>query len=166
MKNKQKTPTWETLFLRCLGAQSSIQVSWSMRSRSHRSLDLDLAAILTRRCGDPLGLGVTAFFPFRSPRPGSNGLTQTQLLMLPLGAMEPWAASASRPAREPWLGKGWVAQLRNVSLESRLPKSPAALVGPRVSQKLVNSIILVEEGSWVSRLPPCRYWDSNCRRLS
>lgn len=77
--------------------------------------------------------------------------------------MDPWAARASKPAKDPWLGNGWVLQLRNVSLESKLPKSPLDVVGPN-SQKLFNSITLLP--SVVSRLPLCNRWERRNLRLS
>ena len=40
----------------------------------------------------------------------------------PLAAMLPVAASSSKPAREPWEGKGWLLQLRKVSELSIDPK--------------------------------------------
>ena len=152
--------TWDILARLCLGGASSMDVSLSIRSKSAKSLERDLAAIRTRRWGEPLGLGVTALWGLRSPLrlslAGSKGLTYTELLIDPLGAIDPWAASSSRPAKDPWLGNGWVLQLKNVSLESRLPKSPLAFFGPN-SLKLFNSIILLL--SVVSMLPP---WKLGC----
>ena len=39
----------------------------------------------------------------------------------PLAAMDPIAANSSKPANEPWLGKGWVAQDKKVSELSSEP---------------------------------------------
>ena len=132
-KKEETIPTCDLRIRRCLGGQSSsslysMPVSWSIRFMSslssslHKSLerersrrDDDVAAMRTRRCGDPRGLVVddedviTALEegggggddvcppPRRfsrpprppPPRPGSKGLTQTELLMEPLAAMEP-----------------------------------------------------------------------------
>ena len=148
---KKRVVTWFPRGLLCFGPLPSLREVSRVPSNSARSVDRDLLLIRFRLRGEP-GLSRNTWRRLPS-RPGSKGLTYTELLIDPLGPMEPWAAKSSMLAKEPWLGK---AQVPKNSLESTLPKSPLAFFGPN-SLKLFNSIMLLL--SVVSMLPP---WKLGC----